>query len=85
MNKTFTTEVLGVTMLRDDKYEITLNRDQIIALYEDFTKALRIDVRDLRDFFFQTEGYMESDKVCAEYYKKNKDTFFKFITDRDSK
>lgn len=66
-------DAIACTTECNGKCRLTLDRSQMEELYKDITAALRIDAVAARTYFFDKEGYMETDSVCIEYWLANHD------------
>ena len=63
----------------DRKFHLTMDIDQLKALRADLDKLLappptwNSELQEARKFFFEKEGYMETDDTCWAYWKEHKD------------
>ena len=82
----FRTKLLYATPLENGVFSIGVTEDQAAELKELLTidivpeatvpKATvpeKLDMYDVREYFYEKEGYMVSDDTCVKYWHRHKD------------
>jgi hypothetical protein len=79
MHKQLLLKAYDVTKLHGDAYMLTLTPEQLTTLHEDLgilmqeAGSSQEELQIARKFFFEQEGYMETDIKCWQYWKERTD------------